>query len=49
MKDHIIDEKEQYKAIGLCGFDYKLSEEDEVGGDIYILDMYPYLKHLIQL
>ena len=22
--DNIIDEKEQYEAIGLCGFDYKL-------------------------
>ena len=24
VKDHIIDEKEEYKDIGLGGFDYKL-------------------------
>ena len=30
--DHIIDEKEQYEAIGLRGFDYKLFEEEEGGG-----------------
>ena len=28
VKDHIIDEKEDYKEIGLCGFDYKLFEEE---------------------
>ena len=28
VKDNSIEEKEQYKAIGLCGFDYKLFEED---------------------
>ena len=32
MNNHIIDEKEQYQAIGLCGFDYKLFEEEEGGG-----------------
>ena len=31
MKDYIIDENEQYKAIGLRGFDYKLFEEEEGG------------------
>ena len=32
VKDHIIDEKEDYKYIGLRGFDYKLFEEEEGGG-----------------
>ena len=32
MKDHIIDENEYYKDIGLRGFDYKLFEEEEGGG-----------------
>ena len=32
MKDNIIKEKEDYKAIGLRVFDYKLFEEEEVGG-----------------
>ena len=32
MKDHVIDEKEDYKEIGLRGFDYSLFEEKEVGG-----------------
>ena len=34
MKDNIIDEKEYYEAIGLNGFDYKLFEEEEGGGDL---------------
>ena len=34
VKDHIIYEKEKYEAIGICGFDYKLFEEDEGGGTI---------------
>ena len=29
VKDHVIDEKEDYKDIGLFGFDYKLFEEEE--------------------
>ena len=33
VKDNIINEKEYYKAIGLCGFDYKLFEEEEGGGN----------------
>ena len=49
VKDHIIDEKEDYKEIGLCGFDYKLFEEEEGGGKREGLDGYPYLKHIIQL
>ena len=32
VKDHIINEKDQYEAIGLRGFDYKLFEEEEGGG-----------------
>ena len=32
MKDNIIYEKEDYKDILLRGFDYKLFEEEEVGG-----------------
>ena len=47
VKDHIIDEKEDYKYIGLHGFDYKLSEEEEGGGTREGLYVYPYLKHLI--
>ena len=31
VKDHIIDENEDYKDIGLPGFDYKLFEEEEGG------------------
>ena len=50
VKYHIIDEKEDYKYIGLCGFDYKLFEEEEGGGNkIYGLDGYTYLKHIIEL
>ena len=49
MKDNIIDEEDKYKAIGLCGFDYKLLEKEEVGGNRERLDKYPYLKHLIHL
>ena len=49
VKDHVIDEKEDYKEIGLCGFDCSLFEEKEGGGKRDGLDGYPYLKHLIQL
>ena len=31
MKDNIVEEKEDYNAIGLRGFDYKLFEEEEGG------------------
>ena len=49
MKDHVIDEKEDYKEIGLRGFDYSLFEEEEGGGKREGLDRYSYLKHLIKL
>ena len=32
VKDRTIEEKYQYKDIGLHGFDYKLFEEEEGGG-----------------
>ena len=48
VKDHIIDEKRDYKYIGLRGFDYKLFEEEYGGENREELDEYPYLKHLIQ-
>ena len=32
VKDHIIDEKEDFKEIGLHGLDYKLFEKEEGGG-----------------
>ena len=37
MKDHIIDEKDDYKDIGLRGFDCKLFEEEEGGGTREVL------------
>ena len=49
MKDNIITEKEDYKDIGLHGFDDKLFEEEESWGTREGLYGYPYLKHLIQL
>ena len=49
MKDHIIDEKEDSKYIGLRGFDYKLFEEEEGGGTREGLVGYPYMKHIIKL
>ena len=49
MKYHIINEKEEYKDIGLCGFDYTLFEEEEGGGNREVLDGNPYFKHLIKL
>ena len=33
VKDHVIDKKEEYKEIGLRGFDYSLFEENVVGGN----------------
>ena len=32
VKDNIANGKEYYKAIGICGFDYKLFEVEECGG-----------------
>ena len=49
VNDHIIDEKEDYKDIGLRGFDYKLFEEEEGGGNREGLYGYPYLTNLILL
>ena len=49
MKNNIIEEKEEYEAIGLRGFDYKLSEEEESVGVRDGLDGYPPLNHAIQL
>ena len=49
MKYHVIEEKEDYKEIGLCGFDYSLFEDKEGGGEREGLDGSPYLKHLIKL
>ena len=49
VKDHVIEEKDDYKEIGLRGFDYSLFEEKEGGGKRYGLDRYPCLKHLIKL
>ena len=49
VKDHIINEKEHYEAIGRRGFDYKLFREDQGGSVREGLDRYTYLKHLMQL
>ena len=49
VKDHVIDETEDYKEIGLRGFDYRLFEEKEGEGKREGLDGYPYLKHLNKL
>ena len=49
VKDNIIKEMYQYKAIILRMFDYKLFEEGEYGVIQEGLDGYPYLKHLINL
>ena len=48
VKDNIIDEKEDYKDIGLCGFYYKLLGEEEGRGTREGLDGYLHLKHLIK-
>ena len=48
MKDNIIEKKEEYKAVGLRRFGYKLFEEEESGGVREGLDGYPYLEHHIQ-
>ena len=41
VKEEVIDEKEDYKDIGLRGFDYKLFEEEEGRGKREGLDGYP--------
>ena len=49
MKDQLIEEKEDYKEIGLHGFDYSLFEGKKGGGKRKGLDGSPYLKNLIKL
>ena len=49
VKDHIINEKEDYKDIGLRGFHCKLFEEEDGGETREGLYGYPYLKHVIKL
>ena len=49
VKDHVIEKKENYKEIGLRGFDYSLFKEKKGGGEREGLDGFPYLKHLIKL
>ena len=49
VKDHTINEKEQYKTIVTRGFNYKLFEEEEGGRTREVLYGYIYLKHIIQL
>ena len=49
MKDHVTYVKEDYKYIGIRGFDYSLFEEKEGGEKREGLDGFPYLKHLIKL
>ena len=49
VKDHIINEKQDYKDIGLHGFDFKLFEEEEGGGNREGLYRYHYFKYPIQL
>ena len=49
VKVRIIDEKDDYKNIGLHGFDYKLFWEEGGGGTRWGLEGYPYLKHRIKL
>ena len=49
VKDHVIEEKEDHKEIGLRGFDYSLFEEKEGEEKQEGLDGSPYLKHLIKL
>ena len=49
VKDHVIDEKEDYKYIGLRGFDYSLFDGKEGGCKREVLYGYPYLKQIIKL
>ena len=48
MKDHVIEEKEEYKDIGIRGFNYSVFDEKKGGGKGEGLDGSPYLKHLIK-
>ena len=49
VKYHVIEEKEEYKEIGLCGFDYILFEDKKGRRKQEGLYGSPYLKHLIKL
>ena len=49
VKDNIVKEKQDYEAIELRGFDYKILEEEEVEEVREGLDKCPYLKNLTQL
>ena len=48
MEYNIVGGKEEYREIGLRGFDYKLFQEEEGGGGRKGLDGYQYLKHIIE-
>ena len=47
MEGNVVGGNKKCKAIGLRGFYYKLSQEQEVGGFREGIDGYPYLKYLI--
>ena len=49
MEDNVVGGKEEYKSIGISGFDYKLFEEEEGGGVREGIYGYTYLKHIIEL
>ena len=49
VEDNVVGEKEEYKAIELRGFYYKLFQEEEGEGVREGIDGYPYLKRLIEL
>ena len=48
-KDSIIKENEEYKAIRLQIFNSDFLNKRRVGGARYVIDRYPYLKHIIEL
>ena len=49
VEDSVVGEKEEYREIGVRGFDYKLFQEEEGGGVRKCLYGYPYLNHFIEL
>ena len=40
VNDNIIEENQEYKAIGIYGFDYKLFQEKEGGGGVGVERVY---------
>ena len=48
MEDNITKEKEEYKAIGPRGLNYKLFEEEESGNVRKGIYGYLYLKHITE-